>query len=148
MKPDCVIFDVDGTLANVSGVRHYVMDDPRHKNFEKFHAGASLCPPNYDVLEMARLEILAGRVVIVVTSRKEKWRYRTSTWLRKWDVGHEHLMMRPDSDNRKDFEVKRDILARIRTRYNVVHAYDDNPNVIALWRSEGISTTIIDGWVE
>lgn len=145
---EAALFDVDGTLADVSGVRHYVLADPRRKNFEKFHAGASYVPAHADVVDLAREQHEAGRVVVVVTARMEKWRYRTATWLQKWEVPFDHLLMRRDGDQRRDVEVKRDILAGIREHYEVVLAVDDNPSIIELWQSEGIPVHRVPGWDE
>jgi len=141
------IFDVDGTLANVSGIRHYVTDDPQRKNFQKFHAAASYCRPNMDIVELAQIVYEFGIFVFVVTARSEMWRYRTATWLRKWEVPHNALLMRKNGDQRRDVEIKRDILAQIREKgYRVVYAVDDNPSIIALWESEGIHTQTVPGW--
>lgn len=148
MTPEAVIFDVDGTLADVSGVRHYVLDNPRHKNFDAFHAAASYVPANDDVVALAHEQHALGRSIVVVTARSERWRYRTATWLQKWRIPHDHLLMRRAGDQRKDVEVKREILAKIRRRYEVVLAVDDNPSVIALWEDEGIPVRIVPGWVE
>jgi FMN phosphatase YigB (HAD superfamily) len=141
-----VIFDVDGTLADITGARHYLTDDVRRKNFQKFHAAASFLPPVWTVLDCALALQHLGVPLIVVTARREQWRYRTSTWLRKYGVTPEHLMMRPDRDDRRDVEVKRDILARIRTRYEPVLAFDDNPSITALWVEEGIPCVLVPGW--
>lgn len=142
-----VIYDVDGTLADVSGIRHYVTDDPKRKNFQKFHAAASYCRPNMEIVEMAQATARFGIYNFVVTARSEMWRYRTATWLRKWEVPYAALLMRADGDSRGDVEIKRDILARIREKgYRVVYAVDDNPSVIELWRSEGIHTQVVPGW--
>lgn len=142
----CVIFDVDGTLADVSGVRHYV-SDPKNKNFEKFHGAASFSPANQWVVDAAKGFHDAGTKVFVVTGRKERWRFRTSMWLRKWEIPFDALLMRADADQRKDVEVKRDILGKIRAEgYEVLRAYDDNPNIIALWESEQIAVVVVPGW--
>jgi phosphoglycolate phosphatase-like HAD superfamily hydrolase len=51
-------------------------------------------------------------------------------------------------DGRPDVEVKREILAQVRQRYDVVRAWDDNPHVVALWESEGVPVTLVPGWDE
>jgi len=84
--------------------------------------------------------------IIVVTSRMEKWRGLTSLWLAKNDIGHHALYMRGDEDYRSDYEVKKDILDKIKKHWRVVHAIDDNPNVIRLWEENGIPTTKIGTW--
>jgi hypothetical protein len=54
--------------------------------------------------------------------------------------------MRADNDFRPDYEVKKDILARIRNSWDVVEAWDDNPNVTRLWQEEGIPFVLVPGW--
>jgi FMN phosphatase YigB (HAD superfamily) len=144
--PQAVIFDVDGTLADVSGIRHYVQSDPKNRNFEKFHAAASLVPPHPEVVELAASMRAAGFAILVVTSRKERWRWNTTLWLRKWEVEHDGLHMRADDDGRRDVDVKRDILWRLQQRYRIVLAVDDNPSVIALWNAEHIPVVTWPGW--
>jgi phosphoglycolate phosphatase-like HAD superfamily hydrolase len=143
-KPPTVIVDVDGTLVDVTSVRHYVLSNP--KDFDHFHAGAELCPPIESTFEL--LAGLRENVSIqVVTARKQRWEHTTRRWLRKWGVEYDRLYMRGDDDGRPDVEVKRDILARIRRDHRVTLAIDDNPRVIALWQAEGIPTVVVPGWV-
>ena len=87
-----------------------------------------------------------GHHVLVVTSRMEKWRGLTSLWLAQNNITSHGLFMRPNSDLRPDYEVKKDILDKINTHWNVLHAVDDNPNVIKLWEDNGITTTKIGNW--
>lgn len=138
------IFDVDGTLCDVSGVRHHVRGERR--NFEAFHEAALGCPPHAWVVDGARAAAREGRAVVVVTARREHWRAGTSFWLALHDVPSDHLYLRGEHDGRADVEVKRDVLAQVRQRYRVVRAWDDNPNVIALWESEGIDVVVVPGW--
>lgn len=142
-----VIYDVDGTLANVSGIRHYINGEAR--NFDKFHKAASYVRPNQYVLDAMQFDKECGFTTFVVTGRNEKYRYTTSVWLQKWNAPFDYLLMRPDGDFRKDVEIKREILMSIRQRgYSVLHAWDDNPNIIKLWREEGIPVTVVPGWEE
>jgi FMN phosphatase YigB (HAD superfamily) len=146
---EAVIFDMDGTLADVSGMRHYLTDDPRRKNFDLFHKSACLfAPVNQRVVSQARFHAARGRAILIVTARKRMWGDYTKMWLDKHSIPYERIYMRANDDYRRDYEVKRDILARIRSQgFDVVHAYDDNPNVIKLWTEEGIPTTVVPGWI-
>ena len=142
-----VIFDVDGTLADVSGMRHYLTDDARRKNFEKFHGASSFAPPHRPIVHLAQSLSTAGVEVLVVTARMERWRYLTATWLRKWEVPFAGLWMRADGDGRRDVDVKRDILASIERRgYTVMLAVDDNPAIVKLWNERRIPTVTWPGW--
>lgn len=145
MKPQAWIFDVDGTLCDVSSVRHHVLTKP--KDFDAFHNGSIDCPPHEWVADLAREVSAKGIAIIVVTARREQWWWHTTLWLNENNIPHERLFMRADNDSRKDFDVKRDILAKIRREYDVVMAVDDNPSVIDLWVREGIPTKTVEGWL-
>ena len=138
------IFDVDGTLANVDPYLHYVRGSNR--DYEAFHEASIDALPNIEVVEMLNHAFFDQMHIIIVTSRKEVWRGLTSYWLAKNDIGHHALYMRSDDDNRPDYEVKKDILLKIKKHWNVIHAVDDNPNVIKLWEDHGIPTTKTGNW--
>lgn len=142
-----VIFDVDGTLADVSSIRHLLDRDKGKKDFSAFHAASIDVPAHDHVVRMLREFKRDGFAILVVTARKEMWLWHTLLWLDENAIPHDHLFMRANKDNRADFLIKRDILNRIRfAGFDVQHAIDDNPNVIALWESEGIPHTIVPGW--
>lgn len=143
-KPTAYIYDVDGTLANVDPYLHYVRGP--NKDYDAFHRASIDALPNIEVLEMLNNSVSDGHAILIVTSRKEKWRGLTSMWLAKNDARSHALFMRSDDDNRPDYEVKKDILDKIISHWDVVHAVDDNPSVIALWKENGIPTTKIGTW--
>jgi hypothetical protein len=144
MKPTAYIFDVDGTLANVDPFLHYVRG--QNKDYESFHKSSIDAKPNKDVFSMLDNALSKGHSIMVVTSRKEKWRGLTSMWLAKNNARCHALFMRDDHDDRPDYEVKKDILNKINEFWVVVHAVDDNPNVIKLWEENEIATTKIGNW--
>ena len=145
---DAVIFDVDGTLCDVSSIRHFVARPKGEKDFHAFHSAAAACPPHQWVLDAAHEWAASGVAVLVVTARSEEWAVPTLWWHLLNEVPFTDIFHRPLRDFRKDVLIKTDILAEIRRRgYNVVHAYDDNPAIIALWVSENIPVTEVPGWV-
>lgn len=146
-----VIFDMDGTLADVRGIRHHVVPPvpkPKgwFKDFDSFHAESVNAPVNHSVANHARVAHILGHAVVIVTARRAMYRHQTAWFLAMHDIPSDALYMRGNKDGRPDYEVKKDILASIKTRYNVIHAVDDNPSVIALWEENGIPTTIVEGW--
>ena len=149
MKPNAVIFDMDGTLANVSSIRHHLkrFDNGKdYKDFEAFHRESVNVPSNANVVDHAIRSYLLGNAIIIVTARRQMWARHTAMWLAMHSVPSDAMFMRGNKDHRADTLVKKDILDAIRCTWNVIHAVDDNPSVIALWESEGIPTTVVDGW--
>lgn len=146
-RPNAVIFDMDGTLCDVRPVRHHVRGKERGKrNFHAFHTESEFCPPNVHVLEMAKDVRKAGLSVVIVTARDDRYRPLTERWLAKHGVDYDYLVTRPNGDSRPDYEVKRDIFADVSKHYRVVHAVDDNPNVLRLWKEVGVQVTEVPGF--
>jgi len=152
MKPTAVIFDVDGTLANVDSILHHIN---KHKardtedfkrDFYKFHLESVNVPPHGHVVGMVHDAVANGHHAIIVTARKEQWRPHTSMWLALNNIPSHALFMRPQHDDRKDYNVKKSILKHISQAWDVVHAVDDNPHVLRLWEENGIPTTKIGDW--
>jgi hypothetical protein len=89
-------------------------------------------------------------VPVFFTARPESVREPTEAWLRKqlavrlqpW-----HLLMRADGDERSSTEIKREMLDRIgwtqRSGVQVVCAFDDRPEVVAMYRAEGLQASIL-----
>jgi len=105
-------------------------------------------PANKEVVDFLWNSIEQNKSIdiIIVTAREEKWRAHTAYWLAKNLIPQEVLFMRPNNDNRTDYEVKKDILDQINLFWDVIHAVDDNPKIIKLWKENGIETTKIGDW--
>ena len=147
LRPTAVIADVDGTLADVRGIRHHVLTRP--KNFDAFHAASAHVPANAQALDFVADAHAAGHVVIVVTARRQRWADVTATWLAAhMPVPFDGAFHRADDDLRPDVQVKRDIHRYLARHYDIRAAVDDNPNVVALWTELGIPTMVIPGWAD
>ena len=144
--PPAVVFDVDGTLVDVSGIRH-LLDDPV-RDFEAFHQASLDCPPHGWVVDLARAVADAGAAPLVVTARRERFGFLTALWLSEHGVPYVRMEMRGRYDSRPDREVKGDILTRLRRRFQVVAAVDDNPAVLGLWAENNIPTVVVPGWAD
>jgi len=141
-RPEAVIFDMDGTLANVESIRHHV-EGPK-RDFHAFHTESVNVPPNPDVLEMAQQADAEGKKVVIVTSRTTKYRHHTAYWLADNKVPSDAMYMRAHGDQRPDREVKEGLYRRLSRSYDVVHAVDDNPSILELWEEKGIPTTKVE----
>jgi len=145
MKIPAVIFDMDGTLCDVSSIRHYVLDR-RRRNYYAFHYLSVFCPPIEWVRDRAQQHHAEGLAVLVVTARQEEWRHLTETWSTQNDVPYLSTHMRKNGDLRKDKVIKGEILDDLLLTYDIKHAYDDNPSIIELWAEREIPHTVVPGW--
>lgn len=144
--PTAVIFDIDGTLCDVRSIKHLVTGQPR--DFTAFFPATLSCPPHHAVLAMVNQVRAAGHVVVVATARSDANRAITEQWLQLHAVNYAELFMRPGDPEHlaHDVEVKEEILSRICTRYQPVHAVEDNPMVADLWSRHGIEVTLVPGF--
>jgi len=86
-------------------------------------------------------------VPVVVTARMQKWAPMTRRWLDKhMPVPYDGPFHRQDGDKRSDRVVKLEILRYLRQHYDIRGAIDDNPQVIEVWRSQGIPVEVVAGW--
>jgi hypothetical protein len=149
-RPRAAIVDMDGTLANVSSIRHLVDGINTKKDFHAFHAASEFVPANRQAIDFCVRHHKAGDKILVVTARMEQWRGATTRFLDRELIPYvpvEALYHRADGDYRKDREVKQEILDELREHYVIVAACDDNPNIVALWADEGIpEIEVIPGW--
>lgn len=146
-RPQTVIFDIDGTLCDVSSIRHLVDSGMKNRNFDAFHTQSVNCPTFSWVAEAAREAKAAGFRVVQVTARQQKYEPHTSWWLADKGIPSDALFMRPNGDFRPDQDVKRDILDRIIKTHDIVKAFDDNPSIVSLWSEYGVPCVVVPGWV-
>lgn len=143
-----VVFDIDGTLCDVSSIRHLVAEGLKTRDFDAFHRGSVDCPPIPEVAIAAQLWSDAGMPIFQVTARQEKYRALTSFWLADYKIPSDKLVMRPNGDNRADADVKREIITRLLKDYVIEIAYDDNPSIWDVWDEFDIPCIRIPGYSE
>ena len=134
-----VVFDIDGTLANIEHRLDYVRSKP--KNWKAFDAGIPNDRVNEPVAEVFDAMVMGGHTVILASGRNERSRKATEDWL--WDNklrGYQELYMRKADDFRSDDIVKQEILDQIIADYGKKPdmVFDDRPRVVRMWRDNGI----------
>lgn len=139
---DAIIVDMDGTLCDVSSIRHYVTGD--RKDFRSFHEASRFCPPRPDVDGWVRAAAGAGIAVVIVTARDERFERATRDFLIRNEFQFDAVFMRPWGDTRRDSAVKNDILQRVfDAGFSPIFAIDDREDIAAVWRSHGIPCHVV-----
>lgn len=139
-NPKAVIFDVDGTLADMRGIR---------SPFEWDKVGQDI--PKQLVIDMAKGYDALGYTILVVSGRDGCSYDDTHQWLKDKGVPFFYLFMRKEGDTRKDTIIKEEIFwQHIADNWNVVGVVDDRPCVVRLWHELKVPNVICVGnpWVE
>ena len=134
-----VVFDIDGTLANIEHRLDYIRSKP--KNWKAFDAGIPNDKVNEPVAEVFQQMAKAGNTIILASGRNERSRHATVDWLRKNGLNfYQQLYMRKADDFRSDDIVKQEILDQIIADYGKKPdmVFDDRPRVVRMWRDNGI----------
>jgi hypothetical protein len=134
-----VVFDIDGTLANIEHRLDYVRSKP--KNWKAFDAGIPNDKVNEPVATVMCNMASWGHNIVLASGRNERSRDATVAWLDSNDLStYEKLYMRPADDFRSDDIVKQEILDEIIRDYGKKPDmwFDDRPRVVKAIRSRGV----------
>jgi predicted kinase len=125
--PDCVLVDMDGTLANMGKRNPY--------DWEKIYKDDL----NLMVYEQIQYHKSRGRKIIIFTARDGAAKKNTEDWLELYEVPYDELIIKGVDDNRKDSVVKREMFENhIKGKYNPICVYDDRLSVLKLWYELGV----------
>lgn len=147
----CVIFDLDGTLADLSHRLHHIQNKP--KNWPAFFdamAEDSLIPSVawlFRAVRNSRVPVGSpmpqdqeSPVAIICSGRPDNYRELTQRWLFAHCLAPYALYMRSEGDYRADDIVKRELLAKIREDgFDPLLVVDDRDRVVNMWRDEGLT---------
>ena len=133
-----IVFDIDGTLANVDHRRHWVASKP--KNWAAWNAAMDRDTVHEDVKWM--LDSFHNRhdtSIIICSGRGSEHREITEQWLEHYFIHYDALYMRAVKDNRKDSIVKVELLNDIQRDYGWPFIwFDDRDQVVNAIREQGI----------
>lgn len=130
-----IIFDIDGTIANLSHRRHFVRTKP--SNWKAFNHGMIADDPITPVIEILKSLDSAGHTIILASGRGSEFREHTKKWLLKHDIPFNKLYMRKEGDFRKDDIVKKELYQQmLDDGYKPFAVFDDRKQVKRMWVNE------------
>lgn len=132
--PDCIIVDIDGTLAHMSGRSPYDYSKVSTDTVDETVRDL-LYTIKRDVQDM-------NETYIIVMSGREgtlQCQKDTGEWLEKHQIPFDELHMRAEGDQRDDRIVKKELYEKwVKDRYNVKFVLDDRDRVVKMWREQGL----------
>lgn len=145
--PKAVLFDIDGTLADLSHRLHHINRHP--VNWDAFFAAVGDDAVIEPVRELAQALHGAGYRIILVSGRTDKVRDLTIGWLEAHAIPFDGLHMRREGDYRQDFIVKSELLDVILAEgHEILCVVDDRPSVVNMWRERGLTCLQCRDWDE
>ncbi len=152
---DCYIFDIDGTLLDISHRLHHIKGEER--DWAAFRADAELAKdkPRIEIVKLA-LPLISSNEFVFASGRTEAERgatigYQSPLYKALYRHNRFHsfpssdnlsarLYMRKNGDYRPDTIVKAEMLEQMRQDgLNPIMAFDDRPSVIRMWRENGLA---------
>jgi predicted kinase len=138
--PNCIIVDIDGTLAHMNGRSPY--------DYKQVHTDVVDETVATLVRQQAARSLMSDMpetYIVIVSGRDNTCRKETEEWLRANDIPYDELYMRDptqvDSRGNKldDTIIKKEIYEDvIKPRFNVRFVLDDRDRVVKMWREQGL----------
>jgi|TARA_R100000084_G_scaffold109169_1_gene74359 uncharacterized HAD superfamily protein len=138
-KEEAIIVDVDGTLADMRGIRTPFEWDKVH--LDKPHQDVIDLVNDLANIDFEKEDPFFGKKykIIITTGRDGVCEKETRKWLQDHNVPYDLLYIRDKGDFRKDSIIKSEIyMDHIRPKYNVKYVIDDRDQVVDMWRSLGL----------
>ena len=134
-----VIFDIDGTLADIAHRRVFLGGD--HPDWKRFNGAMGDDTPNPPIVSLYKTLWDSGAYRLeIVTGRNEAFRATTEMWLTWNEIPFTRVTMRQDNDNRADHIIKEEILhAFLAEGLDIAFTVDDRQQVVDMWRKNGIT---------
>ena len=136
--PECILVDIDGTIADMAGKRHPFEWEKVGGDLPKGHI-ISLIEP---LMESYYMDGLVPEVIFM-SGRDSICREETERWL--YDnietvISSTKLFMRPVNDNRPDTVIKEELFDNyIKGKYHVSVVIDDRKCMVQHWQSMGFN---------
>ena len=134
------IFDIDGTLADLSHRLHFIQKEP--KDWDGFFEACDDDKPIDPVMNLLLSLREAGDTVLLLTGRSDSVRDKTHTWLRNHLIGYDGMYMRKSGDHRPDHIVKPELMEQLLKEWRrdaIVAIFEDRARVVKAFRDLGFT---------
>lgn len=136
-----VIFDLDGTLADLTHRLKYIRDLPKgeNPNWDAFHYACIFDQPIREMIKLNQMLAAQQAHIEIWSGRSDMVRPQTEQWLKEHGVKYTYLFMRNTGDYTPDDELKESwLLSRVITPIRPDIVFDDRDRVVQMWRRHGI----------
>lgn len=150
---DTYIFDMDGTLCDISHRLHFIQR--KEKDWDSFFKACVDDIPKDDVIQiLKRLHpgVIWGTQIVLITGRSISIEAETREWLKKhigWWFGKTvTIFFREEDNHRPDHIIKKDAYNEMIGPWmypvRVIGVFEDRQSVVDMWREEGLTCFQVD----
>ena len=132
------IFDIDGTLADISHRLHFIQKKPA--DWDGFFAACVDDEPIPEIIQVAK-SLSPVAHIVMVSGRSDVVRSQTLDWMSELGIPCDCLMMRAAGDHREDSIVKAELLDDLREVYKdepIAGVFEDRKQVVDMYRAKGL----------
>jgi phosphoglycolate phosphatase-like HAD superfamily hydrolase len=138
---EAVVFDIDGVLSDAATRQHYL--EAGRRNWDAFFEA---CGDDPLIEEVACLLSLLDRnlQIVLLTGRPLKVQPQTVSWLKRYDLRWDLLIMRDFGDYTKALVFKRGAVADLRRYgFDLRLAFEDDRRNLEMFRAEDVPCVYI-----
>lgn len=137
-----VIFDIDGVLSDAAGRQHFI-DKGAKRDWDKFFSSCGEDPIIEEVVKLLSL-LDKNLLIVLLTGRPLSVREETLSWLRRYSLRWDLLIMRNFGDHSAAKEFKSISVDQLRSSgIDPVLAFEDDKRNVEMFREKGIPCVYI-----
>ena len=137
------IFDIDGTIADLSHRLHFIQEKPQ--DWHEFFVACADDEPIKDMIDLA-WKLAETSEIILVSGRSDECREETVAWLKKhkFPAPSRKVYMRKAGDHRIDSIVKSELLDElirdwhVPEHFQIAGVFEDRQQVVDMYRARGL----------
>jgi hypothetical protein len=133
------IFDIDGTLADISHRLHFIQQKPA--DWRAFFAACDEDAPIAEVITILQTLSSEGHFIVLITGRSTECEAQTKQWCSDQMIDYDLLYMRAEGDHRQDNIVKSELLDKYITEFSpprIDGVFEDRKQVVDMYRAKGL----------
>lgn len=128
-----VICDIDWTVADLTHRLHFIKQEK--KDHDSFYVNVGWDLPITQTIAVVQALKKQWYTIVMMSWRRNQCCQDTISWLNKYEVPFDFILMRSWRDHRQDFEIKEELYERCLKNSNILLAIDDRKQIVDLWRS-------------
>lgn len=135
-KENCIIVDIDGTLANIEHRRLHLSENNDWKSFQLNMDQDSI--NNWCKILIDQFK--NNYKIFLLTGREATHKEVTLKWLAEHSVYYDDIFFREEKDYREDSIIKKELFQNhINDNYSTLFVVDDRLKVVKMWREIGLT---------